>query len=158
MAIHSRLKVPQCDFSQPEGERGTRSQSHGRLNTHTQIPSHHADTCKRLRANRCHLRQEAISSSFALFIIFSPSIKKSYDSAFTFRAFSRRLCLKRPTTIHTHIQTPTEESTMQGSHASSLGAVRVRCLAQGRQLGAGDRTSDFPVTFQPAIPPELLPP
>ena len=38
------------------------------------------------------------------------------------------------------------------------GALRVRCLAQGHvdiQLGgAGDRTSNLPVTSQPALPPE----
>ena len=42
--------------------------------------------------------------------------------------------------------------------ASSSGAVRVRRLTQGHrntQLGgAGDRTSNLPVTSQPALPPE----
>ena len=40
------------------------------------------------------------------------------------------------------------------------GAVRVRRLAQGHldpQLGgAGDLTSNLPVTSQPTLPPELL--
>ena len=42
--------------------------------------------------------------------------------------------------------------------ASSSGALTVRCLAQGQldiQLGgAGDRTSNLPVTSRPALPPE----
>ena len=36
--------------------------------------------------------------------------------------------------------------------------VRVRCLAQGHHDtlgGAGDRTSNPPITSQPALPPEL---
>ena len=45
--------------------------------------------------------------------------------------------------------------------ASSSAAVRGRRLAQGHlntQLGgAGDRTSDLPVTSQPALPPVQLP-
>ena len=44
--------------------------------------------------------------------------------------------------------------------ASSSRAVMVRRLTQGHlhtQLGgAGDRTSNLPVTSQPALPPELL--
>ena len=59
--------------------------------------------------------------------------------------------------VHAHIHTPTAESTTQGNRVSSSGAVRVRCLAQGKHnnqlAGAGDRTSDLPVTSQPALPP-----
>ena len=44
--------------------------------------------------------------------------------------------------------------------ASLTGAVRVRCVAQGHLDtmlgGAGDQTSNLPVTSQPALPPELL--
>ena len=54
-----------------------------------------------------------------------------------------------------HIHTPTAVSTMQGDCSS--GAVRVRHLSQGHldTGGAGDRTSNLPVTSQPALPPEL---
>ena len=57
------------------------------------------------------------------------------------------------THIHTHIHISTAEST------SSSGEVRVGFLAQGElntQLGgAGDQTSDRPITSQPALPAEL---
>ena len=52
--------------------------------------------------------------------------------------------------IRANIHPPTAETTMQ--------CVRVRCLTQGLlepQLGgAGDRTSNLPVTSQVALPPE----
>ena len=96
-----------------------------------QIPSHHADTCKRLRANVCHLRQKAISLSFALFIVFSPSVKRSYDKAF---AFSRRLCLKRLKTIHTHIHTPHIHTPIQNSGTPRHSARRNRGLNQVNPL------------------------
>ena len=44
------------------------------------------------------------------------------------------------------------------ARARSSGAVRVLHLSEGhldtQQGGAGDRTSDHPVTSQPALPPE----
>ena len=74
---------------------------------------------------------------------------------FTFRGFFRGFYPKRHTTTHTHIHTPTAESTPQG--VSQLRADRVRRLAQGHLDaplgGAGDRTSDLPVTSRRAPPP-----
>ena len=59
-----------------------------------------------------------------------------------------------------HTFTHQRRSQPRRAPASSSGAVR--CLAQGHldtQLGgAWDRTSNLPVTSQPALPPELLPP
>ena len=59
--------------------------------------------------------------------------------------------------IHSHVHTPTVESTTQGD-SQLTGAVRVRRLAQGHLVtqlgGAGDQTSNLPVTSQPALPPE----
>ena len=59
--------------------------------------------------------------------------------------------------IHAHIHTPTARQPCKVT-VSSSGAVRVRRLAQGQldiQLGgAGDRTSNLPVTSQPALPPD----
>jgi hypothetical protein len=58
----------------------------------------------------------------------------------------------------THTFTHRRRSLPRRATASSSGAVRVRRLAQGHldtQLGgAGDRTSNLPVTGQPAVPPE----
>ena len=62
--------------------------------------------------------------------------------------------------IHTFIHTFTHRRRCQPCRAtaSSSGAVRVRCHAQGyidTQLGrAGEQTSNLPVTSQPALPPE----
>ena len=57
-----------------------------------------------------------------------------------------------------HTFTHRRLSQPRAATASSSGAVRVRCLAQGHldsQLGAaGDRTNNLPVTGQPTLPPE----
>ena len=72
--------------------------------------------------------------------------------------FIQRFYQKRLTTVHTHIHKPTAESTTQADSRWS-GAVRMRRLAQGHlhtQLGgAGDQTSNLPVSSHPALPPEL---
>ena len=59
----------------------------------------------------------------------------------TVRAFSRRLYPKRLTSVNTHIDTPTAESTMQGDSQLVRSSFRVKCLAQGHinpQLGGAD--------------------
>ena len=56
-----------------------------------------------------------------------------------------------------HPFTHRQRSQPRSETASSTGAVRLRCLAQGHLDtlgGAGDRTSNLPVTSQPAPPPE----
>ena len=57
--------------------------------------------------------------------------------------------------IHPFMHTFTAEST---TIAVRSVAVRVRCFAQGQHDallgGAGDRTSNLPVTSQPTLPPE----
>ena len=74
-----------------------------------------------------------------------------------FRAFSRRFYPKRLTAVHPF--THRGRSQPRKAAASSSGALRVRCHAQGHldtQLGGPrDRTSHLPVTGQLAVPPIL---
>ena len=59
--------------------------------------------------------------------------------------------------VHTFARTPTAESSTQGDKQLA-GAVRVRASSQLGGGAAGDRTSNLPVTGQPAPPPEPLTP
>ena len=52
-------------------------------------------------------------------------IKEQVGGGTTLRAFSKRLSPKRLATVRTHVHAPRRAT------ASSLGAARVRCLAQG---------------------------
>ena len=78
------------------------------------------------------------------------------SSAFLFTALIPHFLLKAlyntasRSPIHAHIHTPTAESATQGDSQlrSSQGEA---ALTLG---GAGDRTSNLPVTSQPAVPPE----
>ena len=83
-----------------------------------------------------------------------------WNFSITIRAFIRRFYPKRLTWL-IHTLTHRRQSQPCKVTASSSGAVRVKCLAQGHndtQLGgAGDRTS-HPIGFKrTALPPELSP-
>ena len=79
-------------------------------------------------------------------------------SAFLTSGHSKRFTIL--SNIHPFMHTFTHRQRRQPrkATASSSGAVKLRCLAQGHLDtlgGAGDRTSNLPVTNPPALPPEL---
>ena len=79
-------------------------------------------------------------------------------SAFLTSGHSKRFTVSPHIHLLLHIYTNRRRSQPHKATASSLGAARVRHLAQAHlntQLGgAGDQTSNLPVTSQPALPPE----
>ena len=82
-----------------------------------------------------------------------PPSGHSLHSGHSARTFIQRDLPFNPTFTHRRRSQPRRAT------ASSSGAVRGRCLPQGHldtQIGgAGDRTSNRPVTSQTALPPEL---
>ena len=80
------------------------------------------------------------------------------SSTFLTSARSKYFTIRPHIHPFTHVFTHRRRCQPRRETASWSGAVRVRRLAQGhldtRLGGAGDRTSNLPVTSQPAPPPE----
>ena len=81
-----------------------------------------------------------------------------FYSSFLTSGHSKLFTISHCNTIHPFMHTFTHRWRSQpcNATASSPGAVRVRCFAQGhlntRLGGAGDRPSNLPVTSHPALP------
>ena len=89
-----------------------------------------------------------------------PALSSSMDCIGAARRYCGQRLVLIPPSIHPFMHTFTHRRRCQPckATASSSGAVRVRCLAQGHLDtllgGARDQTSNLPVTSQRALPPE----